>query len=322
MGQIMLDINAFTNSSATHAPSRSPETALYVLSLDPLIDAVQHNNLDRAAALLVGGANPNCTARGGITALHSAASQGNAEMIKLLTDHGANLNAMTDKRESVLLFAVRGRDHPGSTAVLAHADHNHPISPHHSDEDAVRTLKALFGSPTRWIHLLRSLDKVDQDGVSPLMLAVENGFEKTATMLLKRGARPDVRDHANHTALWYAARNNHRNLVRLLLLADPAVSADRDLSHILKLASKNFTAGATTTDHGRGEDGQAGWWGISHTSASALIAEEMVRVCRDMGVMDGLLRLAEQRRKGNVVELLLDAMGRLDTSQSCEAGGS
>jgi ankyrin repeat protein len=322
MGHIMLNINAFTNPSTTHAPSRNPETPFYVLNHDPLINAVYQTDLDRATALLAGGANPNCAARGGMTALHLAASQGNVEMVKALLDHGANLDAMTDRRESVLLFAVRGQVHMGSRGMLAHANHSHAKSHHRTDDDTVRIIKALFDSDTRWFRLLRSLDKVDQDGVSPLMLAVENGFEKTATMLLERGAKPDLRDHANHTALRYAARNSHRHLVRMLLRADPTVSWERDLSHILKLASKNFTARTVMTDHSPGEDVQTGWWDVSHRSASALIAEEMVRLCREMGLMDGLLRLAEQRRKTNVVELLSDAMRRLDMEGSHKRGGS
>jgi ankyrin repeat protein len=127
------------------------------------------------------------------------------------------------------------------------------------------------------------------------MVAAEEGFEGTVRLLLRRGARPDLKNHAGHTALMYAASTNHRELVRLLLEADPGI-LDRDLSHLLKLASKNFTP-RTATD------------GVFTPS---LIAEEMVRLGREMGLLGGLLALARQRGKVNVLQLLYRAIKQLD----------
>ncbi|KAK3902940.1 ankyrin repeat-containing domain protein [Staphylotrichum tortipilum] len=295
--------------------SRIPDTALAVLDHAPLHNAVVYNDLDTVAALLERHANPNCATRGGMTPLHYAAYQRNVDIVRLLLNHKANLDAVTDRGRSVLFFALRNQDHVGDSDMLAYANLNHTGGATYTDEETVRVVDALFNSPTRWARLLHSIKKADKDGVTPLMVAAGEGFQNTATMLLKRGAQPEVRDHANHTALKYAARNNHRDLIRLLLLADPAVSSDCDLSHILKLASKNFTA-RTTTDPVHGEGGMAYLWDSCHKFTSALVAEEMAQLCHELGVLDDLIRLAEQRRKANVLELLLDAKRKLGLYRS------
>ena len=307
-------IDAFGQLSQPHMGYLVPGTTLAALDHTALHNAVVCGDFDRVKTLLEAGVNPNCSARGGMTPLHYAACQRNVAIARLLLDYGANLDAMTDQGRSVLFFSLRRQSHSGSNDTLAYA--NHSVS--HTDEDTLVAIKALFNSPTRWTRLLHALGKADKDGTTPLMVAAGEGFFKTASMLLKRGARPGVRDHANHTAHKYAARNNHQGLVRLLLLADPAVSTERDLSHILKLASKNLTV-RTATGHVQGEeDAQGGWWDDCHRASSALIADEMVRRCREMGVLDGLLALAEQRRKADVLELLTDAVRRLDRA----VGGS
>ncbi|GAB1321031.1 Clr5 domain-containing protein [Madurella fahalii] len=276
-----------------------------------LHDTSMGGNLDLATALLEQGANANCVARGGMTPLHYAASRGDVGFVRLLMSYGANLNAVTDKGQSVLLFAVGGTD------MVPYANQNRGGSDSHTDDATIRVINALYDSPVGWARLRQALAQADKDGVTPLMLAAKNGFTNTVIMFLQRGALPDVRDHAGHTALKYAASGNHRHLVRLLLEADPRVQA-HDVSHLLKLANRNL-AGCPTTNALHGKDS---WWDVPNHSSSALVAEEMVRLCREMGTLDGLLRLTEEKRKTGVLELLMAAMGQLDMAERASQGAN
>ncbi|KAK3301776.1 uncharacterized protein B0T15DRAFT_323067 [Chaetomium strumarium] len=311
-----------------HPTSTIPEANDTALDHTPLHDAVLSSDVELARALLEDGANVNCAARGGMTPLHYAAYQRNVELARLLLAYGANLDAMTDKDRSVLFFAVRGPSHSNCSEMLAYKNHHlHQKPPVGSDshtttddDDAtMRMLGALFDSPSGWVRLRRSFEKADREGVTPLMVAVEAGFEDTVRLLLRRGARPDVKDRAGHTALRYAARNSHRTLVRLLLEADPGVVIDRDLSHLLKLASRNFADCPAAMDTGccgkEEDDGDDGGF------ASTLIAEEMVRLYWEMDLLDRLLKLADQRGKSNVLKLLLCAMKRMDMDRTGLATG-
>ena len=63
----------------------------------------------------------------------------------------------------------------------------------------------------------RKLDPRDAMGMTPLMLAAQNGHEDAAFHLLQLGADPAVQDDGGRVALHYAAESGHENIVRVLL---------------------------------------------------------------------------------------------------------
>ena len=317
MPQAILNMsNGFGTTNPTRAINAGPHVGISVLDHTELHNAVINNNFSLAKTLLDGGANVNCADRGGMTPLHYAAYQRNIELVKLLRDYGASLDAVTDKGRSILFFAVRSHARLDSNDMLLYAYQNGIGHGSHTDEATMSVINALYNFPAGWTRLLRSLEQADKDGMTPLMVAAEGGFTETVIMFLQRGAGPDVRDHAGHTALKYAAITNQRHLVRMLLQVDTRVEA-RDLSHLLKLANRNFTA----DDPVYGKDS---WWDTCHNFDSALIAEEMVRLCREKGLLDGLLQLAKQKRKAGVLGLLRYSMTQLDMQEqgSRDAGGT
>jgi len=62
------------------------------------------------------------------------------------------------------------------------------------------------------------LDTRDEDGRTPLSLAVASGHEKTVELLLATGrVDPDADDADGRTLLWWARENGHEAIVKLLL---------------------------------------------------------------------------------------------------------
>lgn len=62
------------------------------------------------------------------------------------------------------------------------------------------------------------IDAIDEDGWSGLFHASGEGYFKIVNWLLENNAQIDLKDHCNCTPLWVAAFNNHRDVVKLLLL--------------------------------------------------------------------------------------------------------
>lgn len=60
--------------------------------------------------------------------------------------------------------------------------------------------------------------------VTPVMMAAESGHHETVSLLLERGANPNMQDIGGWTALMKAAARGHTEVVRLLL----AFGADAD----------------------------------------------------------------------------------------------
>ncbi|KAL2142558.1 hypothetical protein VTI28DRAFT_1061 [Corynascus sepedonium] len=298
---------AYGATGASNMASASGYTTLH--------HAVIGNDIQAAEAMLCFGSSSNTPSCNGITPLHCAAYQRNPNMVRLLLEHGASLDATTDENRSILFFAVRGHSQSDSSDLLIYGSPTMTRSGSPTDDDTLRIIDALFNFPTRWNRLSCSLNKPDKAGVTPLMVAAGEGFVKTASWLLERGAVPDLRDHTDNTALKYAAKNYHRDMVRLLLLADKGISYERRPSHILKLASKNILMSQV-----QAEDEQGIWQNSYHASPATLIAEEIVRLCREIGLLDELLDLANRKRKVHLLELFQRAARELDRETSCSNG--
>jgi uncharacterized protein len=79
---------------------------------------------------------------------------------------------------------------------------------------------ALGGSPEVITLLLdhgAAIDAPDREsGATPLMIAASLGRAGAVAVLLRRGANPQLRDHAGHTALDRAREAQNNDVVKLL----------------------------------------------------------------------------------------------------------
>lgn len=144
-----------------------------------LMIAARTGSLDAVQALLDAGADPNLSESRGQTALMWAAAEGHTEVIEALINAGADVFAKLNSGFTPLFFSVReGHIDVALALIKAGADVTGIIEPaRDSGENASNNA---------------STQPITQ-GLSPLLMAVQNGHFELAIALVKAGADPNDR---------------------------------------------------------------------------------------------------------------------------------
>ena len=167
----------------------------------------------------------------GMTPLHYAASNGHPEVVLLLLERNAEVNAQDNRGFTPFLFASRMGNTDTFQLLL---DHN---GNEHVRDNECRT-------PLHYAVYLNHLDAArfllernvdinarDTNGLTPLFCASASYYDDTSALklLLDRGADDHVRDGAGNTPLHYTAINNLLDCAQLLLDRGAEVNARNDL---------------------------------------------------------------------------------------------
>jgi len=208
-----------------------------------LSEAIVKGDLQLVKNLLAQGVNINAPLDGR-TALHQAASAGHTDILKILLDAGADINARD-----------RGLFSQGADALYLASVSGH--------SDVVRELlskgaKVDSTEDNGWTSLIKAaqlgnvavarvlLDfKADvniraKDGTTPILVAAQQGHTEIVKMLLEQGANVDTLTNDRSTPLMQAAQQGHFDVVKLLLINGAKVNARRDDNvSALYLASYN-----------------------------------------------------------------------------------
>jgi ankyrin repeat protein len=253
----------------------------------PLAEAVKLGDLALVRQLLEAGANVESPNGDGQTALMLAARVGSLDIAKLLVEAGADVNAKEAWRDqTALMWAVDG-DHPELTQYLVDqgADVNARASANEWGSQITSEPRAQYrpvGGLTALVYAARSgctrcarslvaagadIDKPTPEGMTPLMIAIDNQRYDTARLLLDEGANPHVWDWYGRTALYVAVdmstfrgRLSHptassetsaTDVVRLLLEAGVNANAQLNMhrpsrgGNIGRFADELLTTGTT-----------------------------------------------------------------------------
>lgn len=198
-----------------------------------LINAAGYGMQDVVSILLEYGADIDAKNIFGRTAVMYAAFLGNFEMVKFLIEKGANLNLKTNQGENVLLYAVG-----------------------HSSREKYEIVKLL-------VEKGLDVNCKDNDGWTPLIQAVIWEQYKTVKFLIEKGANINDRNSDGQSALMFACtgKNNSKEIVKILLEAGADVSfKDKDgkSAYFYALEWGNFEvaemvamAGAPTTPNNK-----------------------------------------------------------------------
>jgi len=158
-----------------------------------LESAVAIKRRDIMQLLFDHGADVNAKNSLGETALFQAAAQGSEDLVQELLNHGAKPN-LTDFRGRTALFSACKSRRKGVVRLLL-------------DNGALANVKTVSGATL-------------------LFWAADFSSEDTVRLLLLHGADVNARNSIGRTPLWYAASSGRTNIVRLLVEeygADPSV---------------------------------------------------------------------------------------------------
>lgn len=186
----------------------------------PLIRAAQAGQLGVATLLVQRGANINVQEQWGETALFCAAIIGHEEMAAFLLSEGAQANIGNDMGLTPLLIAAKA-GHMGLVRRLVQHMAGQGLDDTHDGWSAL--YHAAKGGHAEMLTLLVSqgaqADKEDGWGGTPFLAAARWGHLNIMQMLLQHmgGQGLNHRDLSDYTALRWAARGGHEEMVAFLL---------------------------------------------------------------------------------------------------------
>jgi ankyrin repeat protein len=194
----------------------------------PLGEAAKAANAEIVALLLKAGAEVDAANADGETALMLSARTGSVDVAKLLIDAGADVNAQEAwRQQTALMWASEGAFPAVVDLLLAHgADVHARAAANDWGSQITSEPRAQYrptGGLTPLLYAARSgcadcvrailkagenIDRPTPDGVTALMLSIDNYEFDTAKALLDAGANPHLSDWWGRTALYLAVDMN------------------------------------------------------------------------------------------------------------------
>ena len=187
-------------------------------SSEPLLRAVEHNNLQTAKKLLT----PDTVAtrdRYDRPLLQLAVLKGNEAMVSMLLDGGAEVDQTDRIGFTPLMVAARDGNRQLCDVLLQAGAVINRQSGANSRKLTALTLAVIGDHETLVSHLLRKgagIDLGDANGNTPLILAVAWGRAHLVKLLLARGARTDLQNDEGQTAASLAERYQLAGISQLL----------------------------------------------------------------------------------------------------------
>ncbi|KAH9034541.1 ankyrin repeat-containing domain protein [Lactarius hengduanensis] len=194
-------ITSDTESGGTvQEGSSAPELNIFIAARLGKTECIQ-------ALIQSGRARPTDCDEDDITALHWAAISGKAETCEYLTDHGAEVNAVT---RTLLASPLQWAALQGLPDIV-HLLIRHGADPRLPDAQGYSSLHAAMHSSSYWCLLLLlcqpevSPDERDRKGRTALHWAARQRDEVSTRVLLRCGADPNAVDRDGRTPLHWAA---------------------------------------------------------------------------------------------------------------------
>jgi ankyrin repeat protein len=190
----------------------------------PLAEAVRVADVELVGRLLEAGADANVANEDGQTALMLAARTGNVAVATLLVQQGADINRREQYRLQSAVMWAAAQSHPEMVAFLVSKGADLSIRARANDwgsqiSSEPRVQYRPTGGLTPLLYAARAgcldcvktmlaagadKDRPNPDGMTPMLMALDNGHPAVAQYLLDQGASPHVWDWWGRTALYVA----------------------------------------------------------------------------------------------------------------------
>ena len=194
----------------------------------PLSVACLNGSAPMIEKLLTAGADPNAAGNEGETPLMTVARVGSVPAAKVLIAHGAKLEAREDWHGETALMWAAAQKHPEMIAALiaAGADVNAMSTVVKWDRQTTAEPREkwlplggftplMFAAREGCVECVKilvdakaSINQADPDGITPMINSIINGHYDVASLLLDKGADPNLMDKTGREAL-YAAVDAH-----------------------------------------------------------------------------------------------------------------
>ncbi len=190
----------------------------------PLIEAARTASAELVAMLLEAGADANVANADGQTPLMLAARTGDVRVAELLVKAGADVNRRERYRDQSAVMWAAAENHPEMAAFLVSSGADLAVRARSTDWESQITNEPRVqyrptGGLTPLLYAARAgclgcveamvkagvdVNRPNPDGMTPMMMALDNGYPAVAQYLLDHGANPDVWDWWGRTALYVA----------------------------------------------------------------------------------------------------------------------
>lgn len=202
-----------------------------------LTEAADEGALATAKVLLNAGADAHLKIKNDASPIRMAASEGHAQILQLLIDKGGKLSTITEGQPPLHSAAEEGQLDVvkmllGMDADLSQQDENGRTALMYAAEEGQTSVVQLL------VEKGAKVNQQDKNGRTALSYAAGERQTEVVRFLLDRGADVNLLDHNGNSALDFAARENAGEVVKLLLNTKEGAQQLRKNGSILVEASE------------------------------------------------------------------------------------